>query len=328
MVAMKALEEIDTRILKELLKDGRKSFTTIAEECQTSKDIVWKHYQDMKKVGIIVGATIQFNYQKFGYNGVAMLMLSVDSQCVDEVFERLKEIPDIHSFRNYNATHNLVAISRLKSLRDLEYVKELICKSGRINEIKTYLWGDVRNMPENILAGVFENHLEKANVNAKAGEHAQENSITIDELDMSIVDKLTQNGRLAFSKVAQEIGVSTDTVIRRYEKLRKNNCIKVSIQINFLELGYQAIMDINIVLINQSETEKVVDKLFKIPGIAYVITVSGDYDLLVVALVKDCNDIISINNEIGKIPNIKKVEATMRQVYPAWPGPRQYISTF
>ena len=145
---------------------------------------------------------------------------------------------------------------------------------------------------------------------------------------MSIVDKLTQNGRLAFSKVAQEIGVSTDTVIRRYEKLRKNNCIKVSIQINFLELGYQAIMDINIVLINQSETEKVVDKLFKIPGIAYVITVSGDYDLLVVALVKDCNDIISINNEIGKIPNIKKVEATMRQVYPAWPGPRQYISTF
>ena len=44
---MKDLEEIDVKILKELLKDGRKSFTTIAEEYQTSKDIVWKHYKNM-----------------------------------------------------------------------------------------------------------------------------------------------------------------------------------------------------------------------------------------------------------------------------------------
>ena len=60
---------------------------------------------------------------------------------------------------------------------------------------------------------------------------------------MQIVEKLTKNGRLPFSKIAQEIGASTDTVARRYEKLRKNNFIKVSIQINPLELGYQAILD-------------------------------------------------------------------------------------
>ena len=95
LVAMKDLEEIDVKILKELLKDGRKSFTTIAEECQTSKDIIWKHYKNMTEAGIIVGATIQFNYPKFGYSGVAMIMLSVESQYVTDVFERLKKIPDI-----------------------------------------------------------------------------------------------------------------------------------------------------------------------------------------------------------------------------------------
>lgn len=63
---MSALEEIDIKILKELLKDGRKSFTTIAEEYHTSKDIIWKHYQNMASAGIIVGATTQFNYPKFG----------------------------------------------------------------------------------------------------------------------------------------------------------------------------------------------------------------------------------------------------------------------
>jgi len=93
LVAMKDLEEIDVKILIELLKDGRKSFTAIAEECHTSKDIVWKHYKDMTEASIIVGATIQFNYPKFGYSGVAMIMLSVESQYINGVFGRLKKIP-------------------------------------------------------------------------------------------------------------------------------------------------------------------------------------------------------------------------------------------
>ncbi|HLN89742.1 MAG TPA: Lrp/AsnC family transcriptional regulator, partial [Candidatus Binatia bacterium] len=65
---MNGLQPIDVTILQELLKDGRKSFTTIAKECNTSKDVIWNHYRELKKAGIIVGATIQFNYQKFGYS--------------------------------------------------------------------------------------------------------------------------------------------------------------------------------------------------------------------------------------------------------------------
>ncbi len=329
LVAMKDLKDIDVKILKELLKDGRKSFTTIAEECHTSKDIIWKHYKDMTKAGIIVGATIQFNYPNFGYSGVAMIMLSVESQYVTDVFERLKKIPDITSFRYYNSTHSLVAICNLKSLRDLERVKELISKQSIIDEIKTFLWTDVRNIPENILVGTFENKTEKADgKRSQAGVDAQKSSVKIDEIDMQIVEKLTKNGRLSFSKIAQEIGASTDTVTRRYENLRKNNFIKVSIQINPLELGYQAILDLNIALANQSKTKEVADKLSIIPGVAYLVKISGNYDLLVTALVKDCKDVIAINEEIVKIPYIKRMEAAMRQVYSAWPGLRQYISTF
>ena len=326
---MKDLEDIDVKILKELLKDGRKSFTAIAEECQTSKDIVWKHYKDMTAAGIIAGATIQFNYPKFGYSAVAMILLSVESQYVTDVFGRLKKIPDLTSFRCYNATHNLAAIAWLKSLRDLERVKELISKQSTINEIKICLWTGARNIPENILVGTFEHKTEKADgKRSEASVDAQKSSVKIDEIDMQIVEKLIRNGRLPFSKIAQEIGASTDTVSKRYEKLRKNNLIKVLIQINPVELGYQAILDVNIALTNQGETKEVVDKLSIVPGVAYLVEISGDYDLLVTALVKDCKDIIAINEKIIKIPYIQRMESAMRQVYPAWPGPRQYISTF
>lgn len=322
---MRELKEIDRIILKELLKDGRKSFTAIAEECHTSKDIIWKHYKEMKKTGVIVGATIQFNYQKFGYTGVAMLMLSLESQYINDISEHFKKIPEIGCYRHYNSPYNIIVISALKDLRDLERVKELITKPSKVNELKTYLWTDVRNIPENILGaesdraeqviGKFENQTKK--ILAK-----------IDDVDFQILEKLTANGRLPFRKVAQELGVTTDTITRRYEKLKENNFIKVSIQFNPLELGYQAILSINLALTNQSETKGVVDKLSRISGVAYLVKISGNDDLLVVALVKDCNDIIAINEEIAKIPKIKRIEATLQGLPPFWPTPRQYISTF
>ena len=64
------------------------------------------------------------------------------------------------------------------------------------------------------------------------------------------------------------------------------------------------------------------DKLSIIPGVVDLVKISGNYDLLVMALVKDCRDIIAINEEIAKIPYIKRIDAAMRQVYPVWPGPR------
>ena len=145
---------------------------------------------------------------------------------------------------------------------------------------------------------------------------------------MQIVDILTKNGRVPFSKIAKEIGTSTTTVSRRYEKLKENNFIKVSIQFNPLELGYQAVLDLDVAIANQSETKEIVEKIAKIPGVAYLIKISGNYDLSVAALVKDCNDIIKISEEIAKIPSIKRIEATLRELRPRWPGPRQYISTF
>lgn len=323
---MQDLEEIDLCILKELLKDGRKSFTAIAEECSSSKDVIWKHFKDLTKAGIIVGSTVQFNYQKFGYSGVAMIMISVEPQYVTDVFERLRSMPEIGCFRYYNATYNVGALSQLTNLKDLDNIKETITRHHAINEIKSCIWTDVRNIPENILG---DEHRRTEPINWKPPEKKSkppEEEVTLDKLDLTLVERLTKNGRLPFSQLAQEMECATGTLIRRYEKLTKNNFIKVSIQINPVELGYQAILDLNISL--TCESEKIVDEISKIPGVSYIVKISGNYDLLVVALVKDCNDIIAINDEITKIPNIKRMDSTLRKIRFAWPGPRQHISTF
>ncbi len=321
---MKNLGDIDVKILKALLNDGRRNFTSIAAQCHVSKDVIWTHYKELKKAGIIVGATIQFNFQKLGYSGLALILLNTESQNADEVLNRISKIPDIGTCRYYNSKYNIAAIYRLHSLSDLDRVKQIINKQTKINEFETQIWTDVRNIPENI----FADPSGTQNVENYFKEKVKKTSLKIDEIDRQIIDILTENGRLSFRKIAQQFGTTTGTIARRYERLRENNFIKVSIQINPLELGFQSILEISVALTDQSVIDEIVNKLSKTPGVTYLVKISGNYDLEVVALVKDCKNMIDISNQIAEIPNIKRTESRLRQIPAAWPGPRQYISTF
>jgi Lrp/AsnC family transcriptional regulator for asnA, asnC and gidA len=265
------------------------------------------------------------NCRKLGFSGVATISISLETQYIAETFERLRKMPELGIFRYYNTSNTLTVLACLQNLGDLQQAKESINRQNTINEIRTNLWLDVRNIPENVLSNKTESNQE---IPKKKPQLIDSNEVKIDSVDLQIIDKLTKNGRMPFSKIAKELGVSTNTIVRRYEKLTKNNIIKVSIQFNPLELGYQAILDLNLALTNQSETNEIADKLSRIPGISYVVKLGGNYDLLVVALVKDCTGIIAINDEVVKIPNIKKIDAAMRQIPPFWPTEHQYISTF
>ena len=62
----------------------------------------------------------------------------------------------------------------------------------------------------------------------------------LDQIDQKIADKLSENGRVPMETLGREIGISSDTVKRRYEKLKKNGALKVTIQVNPNKIGYQA----------------------------------------------------------------------------------------
>jgi Lrp/AsnC family transcriptional regulator, regulator for asnA, asnC and gidA len=323
---MRELSEIDTKILQELLVDGRKNFSTMAKEFKTSKDIIWKHYKELKKAGIIVGATTQSDPRKLGISSVATISISLETQNMAETFDRLKSTSNFNFFRYYNTSNTLSIITGLKELSDLQHAKEIISRENKINDISTNLWLDVRNTPENIFSTQPLDTRKASERPLADSEEAEE--LKLDETDHQIIDRLTKNGRMPFSKIAKEMVLSTNTIVRRYEKLLKNKIIKVSIQFNPTELGFQAMLDLNLAVSNQSETNVIADRLSRIVGVSYIVKVGGNFDLMVVALVKDCKDIIKISDEVFKIPNIKKIEGKLRQIPPIWPTKGQYITTF
>ena len=327
---MPKLNEVDSKILRILLKDGRTSYDELASECKVSKNAAWKRYKAMEKKGVIKGATVQINFSHFGFEALATLLISVNAQQIEQVMEFIGKITEVHAYRQYNSVYNVRAITTLRDLNELDYVKQVIKQKLPIIGLKTYIWTGVRNTPENLnLTGILKDTNEGSQQNLGKATFLPKHGTTIDELDKQIATKLTLDGRASFTQISKQLGISTDTVVKRYHKLREKGALKVSIQINPNKIGYTSILDFNIAFTTPGVlSHTVVESLAKIPDIIIITKTSGDYDLQVTAMIRDIAESFAIQDQIAKISGVTKIEVSARKIPDKWPTPQQYISTF
>lgn len=326
---MAKISELDSRILKDLLRDGRTGYDEIAANCRVTKNKIWKRCKAMEERGVISGATIQMNFGHFGFDALATLLISVDAQQIDQTMEFIEKITEVRAYRQYNSVYNVRAVATLRDLNELDHIKQIIKRRLPTIGLKTYIWTGVRNIPENLnLTGTLKDSRESYPRNLNKLCQRQNEHVSIDELDKQIVEKLTLNGRSSFTQIAKEIGVSTDTVVKRYHRLREEGAIKVSIQINPNKIGYNSILDFNIAFMNLNGfSNSVVEELAKIPDIIIITKTSGDFDLQVTAMIRDIAQSFAIQDEIARICGITKIEVSARKIPERWPTPQQYIST-
>lgn len=326
---MPKINDLDSEILRILLRDGRTGYNEMAKTCGVSKNKVWKRCRAMEKKGIITGATVQMNFGLFGYDALATLLISVEAQQMEQVMDFIAKVTEVRAHRQYNSVYNVRAVTSLRDLNELDHIKQLIKRKLPTIGLKTYIWTGVRNIPENLnLTGKMSEPDETDQQNSDKAQPVYER-IKIDELDKQIVSKLALDGRASFTEMGKEIGISTDTVIKRYHRLVEKGVIKVSIQINPNKIGYNAILDFNIAFTTPgSMSNPLVESLARIPDAIVITKTSGDYDLQLTAMIRNIAQAFDMQDQIARICGVTKIEASSRKIPNRWPTPQQYMSTF
>ncbi len=120
------IDRINAKILKELLRDGRKSFTEIAELCNTSKEVIANRYKQMKRRGIIVGATIQNSCVCYDRNLVAYITIYTKPHNVEKVITRLTENPNVIEIYRGGINPSMISLLIMKNIEELEQAKQSI----------------------------------------------------------------------------------------------------------------------------------------------------------------------------------------------------------
>jgi DNA-binding Lrp family transcriptional regulator len=309
-----------------LLNDGRKSFTQIASECGETKATVCNRFNVMKKAGIVTGATIQLDYATFGYNTVGSIIFKVNPENIDYVVNQVTKIPNIFNPIKLNNNSTVYVVATLKTMDELNKAKEAIKKLPTVSELITNVWLGVRNIPENLqITANSEAVNEKTNYHLKKSSG---NAIDVDETDRQIIQRLAKDGRMPFADIAEELGIATSTAIRKYERLKQNGVINVSIQVNPLKLGYRGMAIFNLAFLTQSSLSSIVDKLAKIPDITLILKTSGQFELSICSVVKDIDQLIALQTEIAKIAEVSKMVMILEKALPVLPAYMEYISTF
>ena len=324
------ISSLQAGILRELLVDGRKSASEIAEKIGTSKDTVQANISEMKQNGIIQGATIHFNYRGFGYFAVAYMLVTVDPAQADQMIEHARKMPDIYAAIKLGQKGNLRVVATLRTLKQLDEIKDALKQKFSISSLKTVIWTDVKEMHENLRLYQEEEHpkkTEKEEVKQVLSKRPESKG-KFDEVDFKIIDELSKDGLVSFSDIAERIGVSSNTVKKRYENLTKKGMIKVTIQIDPAKAGYRALAIFFVTFTLHVDTRSMVERISQIPDVISIMKTSGDYDLQVYVMVRDINQLFSLQDEFDEIAGVAKVEMDLDKLLNKWPTPRQYISTF
>ena len=142
----------------------------------------------------------------------------------------------------------------------------------------------------------------------------------MDETDLSIINKLTEDARKSFRKIAKELGISPDTVINRYDALQENGVIRGStVVINPKRVGYQAMavfmIDVSPTHILATEitpidSSQILDKLIQMRNIIVATKTVGDHDLLAIGVAMDFEHLIKVGNDIAEIPGVKDLQVS------------------
>ncbi len=133
------IEELDIKILKILSQDGRKNKSTIAEDLKRSPNTIIKHVQNLEEEGVIKNYGIQIDYEKLGYNIIAIIELTISKGKMLEVEKKIAQIPNVFGVYDITGTYDALILARFKTRDGLSRMIKDIHTSPYVERTNTHI---------------------------------------------------------------------------------------------------------------------------------------------------------------------------------------------
>lgn len=105
------------------------------------------------------------------------------------------------------------------------------------------------------------------------------NANQLDDLDFAILEYLSRDGRMSFSEIARELGVSHTTIHKRYDKMKENNGLKIASWIEPHQVGLMANAILRMIVETQY-VEEAATALSELPEVIWVARLTGEFNLM------------------------------------------------
>jgi DNA-binding Lrp family transcriptional regulator len=135
--------------------------------------------------------------------------------------------------------------------------------------------------------------------------------IKIDEIDVNIIRALQKDARANFADIARNCDVSTDTISKRFRKMKKASIIRgTTILLNPRSFGYDCVASFGI-RVDYPHVEDVVDFIGKIPEVVFCNPSLGRHNIFAIAVLKNVGRLSQVKESIQGHPMVREVATSI-----------------
>jgi len=137
--SFKDLSELDVEILKKLSIDGRISLRQLAKDLGNKSPVTIKnHVENLEENGIIIDYGAKINYEKLGYEIMAIIEVTISKGKMFEVEENIAENPNVFGVYDITGTYDALILARFKTREELSKMIKEIHKSPNVERTNTH----------------------------------------------------------------------------------------------------------------------------------------------------------------------------------------------
>ena len=290
------LDEIDVKLIAELEINPRRAYTEIASNLGLSRDTVRTRLQrllDTRAVRIVAVA----DPISVGYTTSVVMGINVRSDRLLAVADKLASLTPIQHLMLCMGRFDIIALGLFRKRTDF----------------LDFLVGNVGNLP-----GVLhiESMLTLRNTkifgpllsDGSGSSPRQTPLAALDPLDFALMKELQADARQNSRRLAQKLGTSQSTVLRKIQALQSDGVMRIATLTNPLVLGYEGVASIGMEF-DPAEVEEGAKVIGAYRNVQTVAVCAGRYDIIAWVMFRELSDLSNfITLELGSVHGLQHSE--------------------
>jgi Lrp/AsnC family transcriptional regulator, leucine-responsive regulatory protein len=290
----------DRRILHELDRNSRQSYSQIGKKVGLHKNVVNYRVKRMQEKGIISDFYTVIDTFKLGYNSLRFYITyqNITPSIRDEIINHFVENKYTWWVGSFEGDYDLAVVVWIKDIHDFfSFWETTLNKYQKYFKKQMFsLYCQLRLFRHTFL---LESECKKSD-REKFEITGGGKKVKTDEIDFKILSLISKDSRHPTVKIAETIGVSVDTVIQRMKNLEKMDVIQgYRVNIDYEKLGYH-LFKVNINLNNYSDRGKIINYIKYNSHLIMIDKAIGYYDLELDFLLTDLDHLRSIMDDLSE----------------------------
>jgi Lrp/AsnC family transcriptional regulator for asnA, asnC and gidA len=131
---LERIDELDMKILAELVKDASISVPRMSKKINVNSSVVYSRIKRLVKRGLIKKFTIVVNEETLGFNVRAIIGVSMDSKLRDNVLAELFKVPEVREITEVTGRFDVLVTVAARALDEMHQL--ISDKIGRIEGVQ------------------------------------------------------------------------------------------------------------------------------------------------------------------------------------------------